>query len=70
MPRGRLKLWGRLDARGFEEGLCDGLAHEEHCKHKIYPASGLSREIKPLLQHLAYSVYFLHIYVSYKCSMS
>ena len=25
---------------------------------RIYPASGLSREIRPLLQHLAYSVYF------------
>ena len=37
----------------------------------IYPASGLSREIKPLLQHLAYSVYSpLCICDQYKGSLS
>ena len=36
----------------------------------IYPASGLSREIKPLLQHLAYSVYSPVCICDYKGSSS
>ena len=38
---------------------------------KIYPASGLSREIKPLLQRLAYFVYsHLCVCDMYKGSLS
>ena len=62
---------GPMDARGFGEGLRDGVAHEEHYKHKDLPCFGaLVGRYNPYCSIYPTLVYSHLIGGGYKCSSS
>ena len=62
---------GPMDARGFGEGLRDGVAHKEHCKHKDLPCFGaLARDKTPTAASSLLCVFALSICDNYKGSSS